>query len=140
MNDRFEFYDTLYLDLNDGPQYLNNELKSGAVQVNDRYEFYDELDLDHEDGRYLSPKADRSVRQLYKLHSVLVHSGGSHGGHYYAYIRPDGEKWFKFDDEAVTPADSKDAIEGQFGGEPEGVVGGGAIRSSAHPPFFQVYG
>jgi hypothetical protein len=47
-------------------------------------------------------QADRSVRNLYRLHSVLVHSGGVHGGHYYAYIRPDGKQWLKFDDMSVT--------------------------------------
>jgi ubiquitin carboxyl-terminal hydrolase 7 len=57
-------------------------------QINDRYEFPLQLDLDREDGKYLSPDADRSVRNLYTLHSVLVHSGGVHGGHYYAFIRP----------------------------------------------------
>lgn len=74
-----------------------------ALQINDRYEFPDELDLDHEEGKYLSENADRSVRNLYRLHSVLVHSGGVHGGHYYAFIRPDGKQWFKFDDEKVFP-------------------------------------
>lgn len=47
-------------------------------QLNDRYEFPQELDLDRE--HYLSRNADRGVRNLYKLHSVLVHSGGVHGG------------------------------------------------------------
>ena len=75
-----------------------------CLQINDRYEFPDELDLDYEDGKYLSENADRSVRNLYRLHSVLVHSGGVHGGHYYAFIRPDGKHWFKFDDEKVPPA------------------------------------
>jgi ubiquitin carboxyl-terminal hydrolase 7 len=51
------------------------------LQVNDRYEFYDELDLDRR-RRYLSSKANRTIKQHYKLHSVLVHSGGSSGGHY----------------------------------------------------------
>lgn len=75
------------------------------LQINDRYEFPDELDLDVEDGKFLSPDADRSVRNLYKLHSVLVHSGGVHGGHYYAYIRPASSgKWLKFDDEKVSYA------------------------------------
>ncbi|KAK8657507.1 hypothetical protein V6N13_035738 [Hibiscus sabdariffa] len=41
--------------------------------INDRYEF--------------PLKLDRTVRNLYTLHSVLVHSG-VHGGHYYAFIRP----------------------------------------------------
>ena len=71
------------------------------MQINDRYEFPDELDLDLEDGKWLSENADRSVRNLYKLHSVLVHSGGVHGGHYYAYIQPDQKRWLKFDDERV---------------------------------------
>lgn len=72
------------------------------MQINDRYEFPDELDLDVDDGKFLSPDADRSVRNMYRLHSVLVHSGGVHGGHYYAYIRPNTSgKWLKFDDEKV---------------------------------------
>ena len=53
------------------------------------------------DGKYLSPDADRSKRNKYRLHSVLVHSGGTHGGHYYAYSRPDGVNWLKFEDEQV---------------------------------------
>ncbi|CAA3018740.1 ubiquitin carboxyl-terminal hydrolase 12-like isoform X1, partial [Olea europaea subsp. europaea] len=57
-------------------------------KINDRYEFPLELDLDRDNGKYLSPDTDRSVRNLYMLHSVLVHSGGVHGGHYYAFIRP----------------------------------------------------
>lgn len=77
------------------------EVPSALSQINDRYEFPDELDLDVEGGKWLSENADRSVRNLYKLHSVLVHSGGVHGGHYYAYIQPDGKRWLKFDDERV---------------------------------------
>lgn len=46
-----------------------------------------ELDLDRDNHKYLTPGADKSVRNLYHLHSVLVHSGGVHGGHYYAFIR-----------------------------------------------------
>lgn len=79
-------------------------LIASALQINDRYEFPDELDLDVGDGKFLSPDADRSVRNLYKLHSVLVHSGGVHGGHYYAYIRPATKQWLKFDDEKVCQA------------------------------------
>ncbi|KAL8095028.1 hypothetical protein AgCh_036497 [Apium graveolens] len=90
------------------------------VKINDRYEFPLELDLDREDGKYLSPDADRSVRNLYTLHSVLVHSGGLHGGHYYAYIRPTlSEQWFKFDDERVTKETLESALEEQYGGDEE---------------------
>jgi len=31
----------------------------------------------------------KAVDQIYLLHSVVVHSGGSNAGHYYAFIRPD---------------------------------------------------
>ncbi|KAJ0469972.1 putative ubiquitinyl hydrolase 1 [Helianthus annuus] len=90
------------------------------VKINDRYEFPLELDLDRENGKYLSPDADKSVRNLYTLHSVLVHSGGVHGGHYYAFIRPTlSDQWFKFDDERVTKEDMKRALEEQYGGEEE---------------------
>ena len=70
-----------------------------APQINDRYEFSDELDLDAGGGAFLAADADRGVRNQYRLHSVLVHSGGVHGGHYYAFIRPDGRQWLKFDDD-----------------------------------------
>jgi hypothetical protein len=55
------------------------------------------------------------VRNLYRLHSVLVHSGGVHGGHYYAFIRPAGSSWLKFDDERVTREDRAKALDEQFG-------------------------
>ncbi|XP_060968980.1 ubiquitin C-terminal hydrolase 12-like isoform X3 [Cannabis sativa] len=95
-------------------------IRDTMVKINDRYEFPLQLDLDREDGKYLSPDADRSIRNLYTLHGVLVHSGGVHGGHYYAYIRPTlSDQWFKFDDERVTKEDVKRALEEQYGGEEE---------------------
>ncbi|XP_043711891.1 ubiquitin C-terminal hydrolase 12 isoform X1 [Telopea speciosissima] len=95
-------------------------MRDTMVKINDRYEFPLELDLDRENGKYLSPEADRRVRNLYTLHSVLVHSGGVHGGHYYAFIRPTlSDQWFKFDDERVTKEDVKRALEEQYGGEEE---------------------
>ncbi|CAI9268201.1 unnamed protein product [Lactuca saligna] len=95
-------------------------MRDTMVKINDRYEFPLELDLDREGGKYLSPDSDKSVRNLYTLHSVLVHSGGVHGGHYYAFIRPTlSDQWFKFDDERVTKEDLKRALEEQYGGEEE---------------------
>ncbi|EFJ41244.1 hypothetical protein VOLCADRAFT_40312, partial [Volvox carteri f. nagariensis] len=93
------------------------------AMINDRYEFYDELDLDRDGGKYLAPNADRSVRNLYKLHSVLVHSGGVHGGHYYAFIRPDGKTWLRFDDDRVSREDQRQALDAQFGGGDEDLAG-----------------
>ncbi|KAJ1640069.1 hypothetical protein T492DRAFT_855806, partial [Pavlovales sp. CCMP2436] len=71
------------------------------------------------DEQYLSADSDPNVRNLYKLHSVLVHSGGLNGGHYYVYVQPFGEehaeKWYKFDDERVTCVPQTEAIEGSWG-------------------------
>ena len=33
-------------------------------------------------------KSSINSKNIYILHSVLVHEGGVGGGHYYAYIRP----------------------------------------------------
>lgn len=36
---------------------------------------------------------------IYELYSVLIHSGGAMGGHYYAFIRNfETGKWYKFND------------------------------------------
>ncbi|XP_047177146.1 ubiquitin C-terminal hydrolase 13-like isoform X2 [Vigna umbellata] len=95
-------------------------MRDTMVKINDRYEFPLQLDLDRDNGKYLSPEADRSIRNLYSLHSVLVHSSGVNGGHYYAYIRPTlSNQWFKFDDERVTKEDEKRALEEQYGSEEE---------------------
>ena len=45
---------------------------------------------------------------------MLVHSGGPHGGHYYAFIKSD-DKWYKFDDELVKEETESRAITEQFG-------------------------
>ncbi|KAF3659745.1 Ubiquitin carboxyl-terminal hydrolase 12 [Capsicum annuum] len=58
-----------------------------ATKINDLYEFPLQLDLDRENGKYLSPEADKSVRNLYKLHR------------------------YKFDDAIVTKEDAKRVLE-----------------------------
>ena len=53
----------------------------------------------------------------YKLAGVLVHAGVAQGGHYYSFIKDrTSAKWYRFDDEDVTPFD-KSSIEREcFGG------------------------
>ena len=51
----------------------------------------------------------------YQLFSVLVHTGGMQGGHYFAYINPTGSQWLKFDDDKVQKCTEKEATESQFG-------------------------
>lgn len=39
---------------------------------------------------------------MYELYSILIHSGGAHAGHYYAYIKDfETNEWFKFNDVMV---------------------------------------
>ncbi|WOL07935.1 ubiquitin carboxyl-terminal hydrolase 13 [Canna indica] len=112
-----DFPPVLQLQLN---RFEYDFMQDTMVKINDRYEFPLQLDLDRDNGKYLSLYADRRIRNLYTLHSVLVHSGGVHEGHYYAFIRPTlSDQWFKFDDERVTKEDSKRALEEQYGGEEE---------------------
>eukprot|EP00917_Polyrhabdina_sp_WS-2016_P022768 GHVP01049367.1.p1 GENE.GHVP01049367.1~~GHVP01049367.1.p1 ORF type:complete len:1527 (-),score=250.65 GHVP01049367.1:1159-5739(-) len=77
------------------------------VKVYDRFEFPETLDLSD-----LVPDAGE-----YQLHSVVVHSGDVNMGHYWAYMRPDNnETWMRFDDESVTVASEREAIDSNFGG------------------------
>ena len=94
-----------------------------SIKVNSRYEFHDTLDFKPD---HMAPTWDSAVHPHYKLYAVLVHSGASQGGHYYAYIRPDKskEEWFKFDDEIVSKVDQDEAIAQQYGGEAAQLSGG----------------
>ena len=62
-------------------------------------EFPQELDMT----KFLVPDYDKLEDKVFKLYSVVVHSGYSvNKGHYTAYIKaPDGE-WYHFDDESVS--------------------------------------
>lgn len=84
------------------------------TKVHDRMEFPKQIDL----APYLSENADRSQSWVYNLHGVLVHSGDLDAGHYYAFIKPtkDG-RFYRFDDDRVTPATDKEAMDENFGGE-----------------------
>ncbi|KAF2467924.1 cysteine proteinase [Lindgomyces ingoldianus] len=104
------------------PQVLHLQLKrfeydinrDAMMKVNDRYEFPEIWDA----SPYLSEQADRSEPYMYHLHGVLVHSGDLNAGHYYAFLKPtkDGH-FYKFDDDRVTRATSREALEENFGGD-----------------------
>ncbi|KAI8640264.1 hypothetical protein BD408DRAFT_348306 [Parasitella parasitica] len=89
-------------------------MRDTMVKINDRHEFPAEINLD----KYCS-KADEDGPYDYELHGVLVHSGDISGGHYFALIRPGSNgKWFRFDDDRVTPVSSKEVFEENYGDEP----------------------
>ena len=54
----------------------------------------------------------------YKLQGVLVHAGAAQGGHYYSFIRDpkDVDKWYRFDDDDVTPFNPDQIAPNCFGG------------------------
>lgn len=57
----------------------------------------------------------------YKLAGVLVHAGVAQGGHYYSFIKDRNpgseEKWYRFDDDDVTPFDPGSIEAECFGGK-----------------------
>ena len=96
------------------PPVLNFQLKRfhfdlerlELVKLNDRFTFPPTLDL------------TQYGAGVYRLHTVLVHTGDINSGHYYAFIRPTLEnKWFRFDDETVTRTTTFAAVDDNFGGE-----------------------
>jgi ubiquitin carboxyl-terminal hydrolase 7 len=113
------------------PEVLHLQLKrfeydvnrDAMMKVNDRYEFPEIWDA----SPYLSEGADKSEPYIYHLHGVLVHSGDLNAGHYYAFLKPDKEgDFYKFDDDRVTRATKREALEENFGGDytqPNGDVG-----------------
>ncbi|CAO3694083.1 unnamed protein product [Rhizopus stolonifer] len=89
-------------------------MRDTMVKINDRHEFPEEINLD----KYCSNSSPDEAYD-YELHGVLVHSGDLSGGHYFALIRPSkDDKWFRFDDDRVTPVSKKEVYEENYGDEP----------------------
>lgn len=96
-------------------RYAFDMMAEATVKIHDRFEFPSEIALDP----YLSETSpDRNNPQDYWLHSVLVHAGDGHGGHYFVYIRHPSKPdcWYKFDDTKVTPCTEREALDENFGG------------------------
>lgn len=96
-------------------RYAFDMMAEATVKIHDRFEFPTEISLDP----YLSETSpDRDVSQQYWLHSVLVHAGDGHGGHYFVYIRhpSNPDLWYKFDDTRVIPCTEHEAVNDNFGG------------------------
>ncbi|KAI9203814.1 uncharacterized protein BJ171DRAFT_459923 [Polychytrium aggregatum] len=91
-------------------------MKDMMVKINDRHEFPETIELDE----FLDQSSAPGPKQTYALHGVLVHTGDLHGGHYCAFLKPEKNgKWFKFDDDRVTPVSNREVFEDNFGGIPD---------------------
>jgi len=103
------------------------DVERGTMKkVIDEHRFYEEINLGQfisKDGR--PPAMSGPTENLetanpddvYVLHSVLVHCGGTNGGHYYAFVRPgDLKTWLKFDDDKVSKATTHQATVENYGG------------------------
>jgi ubiquitin C-terminal hydrolase len=85
--------------------------KLDNVKLHDKFTFPKNLDIDN--------LLASSGNNKYRLHTVLVHSGDVHSGHYYAFVRPSAtdDSWFRFDDEQVSRCSEFAAMDDNFGGE-----------------------
>lgn len=116
------------------PQVLHLQLKrfeydinrDAMMKVNDRYEFPEIFNA----SPYLSNSADKTESYVYQLHGVLVHSGDFNAGHYYAFLKPTADgHFYKFDDDRVTRATLKEALEENFGGDYAKLNGNVGVRN-----------
>ena len=110
------------------------------AKYNGRLEFPTRLNT----AQFSSKKTEEE--DWYVLHSVLVHSGDSHGGHYFVYVRDffkeddKTSRWYKFDDTRVTPATEREAVDENFGGTAlDGEVSGSMLGKRMLRRFTSAY-
>ena len=83
-------------------------------KINDYYEFPLNLDMN----KYMQKNNNNSNDKdnMYKLKSIIIHSGTCESGHYYAYILDDKNgEWYEFNDTKVTKFDIKNLDVDAFG-------------------------
>lgn len=79
---------------------------------NEEYEFPEILDL----GPFVdSESKDANLNPQYNLYSVIVHSGEADEGHYYVYIKINGN-YYKFNDTSVYQASKEETTRWNYGG------------------------
>ena len=68
---------------------------------------------------------------VYELYAIMIHQGGAHGGHYFAYIKDiETGKWYNFNDSIVREISIMDLVE-SFGPEPVFTAGPGRRTNMA---------
>ncbi|KAL7273384.1 hypothetical protein RUND412_003762 [Rhizina undulata] len=79
-------------------RWRRNGIRGGKQKVDLHVKFpLENLDM----GRWSGDDDDQHIQELYDLYAVVVHQGsGANSGHYYAYVKHDGEWWSINDDRA----------------------------------------
>ena len=92
------------------------------MKKNDPFRFCEVLNLDDtlpEETNYSQVASKhRPAKNLYHLHSILIHRGTLGAGHYFAFIRPSlAPDWYEFNDSLVTPIAQSTALAIGAGGQ-----------------------
>ncbi|KAH8964180.1 hypothetical protein BDL97_04G051600 [Sphagnum fallax] len=79
---------------------------SSGGKIDKKVEFGRTLDMKP----YVSNPQDGDAK--YSLYAVLVHAGWStHSGHYYCFVRTDGDTWHALDDSRVKPVSERSVLD-----------------------------
>ena len=93
-----------------------NPKTGNMMKINERFDIEEVLDLD--DLLEFDDSSDKSIRNIYHLHSIVMHKGSVNAGHYFAYIRNCAikDKWLEFNDETVALREKEYALNTSMGG------------------------
>jgi len=96
--------------------------RDAMMKKNDQFRFCEVLNLDDtlpEETNYSQVASKhRPAKNLYHLHSILIHRGTLGAGHYFAFIRPSlAPDWYEFNDSLVTPIAQSTALAIGAGGQ-----------------------
>lgn len=135
INDRVSFPETL-----DMAEYLDPSSEAAGGETEEEEKGY----RIREDAGEILARGSSAVTDeegmLYDLFAICVHSGGTHGGHYFAYCKPFGTKtcsgadkapdqWYEMNDSRVTKL-GVDGWKKAFGGATQSYSRGYTIPSS----------
>jgi len=88
-----------------------NKKTAASYKINQKFEICDKIDLD--DLLEFDENSDRSDKNTYKLHSIIMHRGTAYAGHYFSFIKncAKGNYWLEFNDNDVYLRDKKYILE-----------------------------
>lgn len=93
------------------------------IKLNNKVSFPQDLDM----SKFFTEVNDSPHGLEYELFSVMIHSGGAEGGHYYAFVKSfETNKWFKFNDASVSEISDEDICTVFGGAPPKNQAAGGA--------------